>query len=171
MTRLLLFFYISSILFVPIHSICQENIHSIYDIKKGDSYKYIKSQSDKYGFKIDEKTIVSENGEQKAFYLYKKSHLILIIVFSGDNVQWIDIYEQGYSANGVVVGSSLYVYHEKKSSITFYGHRDCSLEGIVCIVNGVKTLIDISSQQQVSEYIKTGNTELLNSIYIKGVEI
>ena len=132
---------------------------------------YVRTQSEKYGFKVIEKPINTESGEELALYFYREKELVLIVVVFKKEVHWVDVLEEGISINGVVVGNDLYGYHKKKLKITFYGHRDCSLDDIVCIIDGVKALIDYKYWPLIKEYKEKGDAHLLKKIFIKGIEL
>jgi hypothetical protein len=51
----------------------------------------------------------------------------------------------------------------------FLGHRDCTLDDVICLINDVKVLIDYSMWKTIREFLETDNVELLKKLKIKGI--
>lgn len=165
---------IAVIVLLPVHSYCEEvPLKEIYGIKREDSLMYVKTQAEKYGFKVIEKPVSSEMGKELGLYCYRNNELVLIIVIFKEKVHWIDVLEKGVNINGVVVGTDLFRYHKKNLKMKLYGHRDCSLDDLVCVIGDriskVKVLIDYKYSPLVKEYKEKRNPALLKKIFIKGI--
>lgn len=163
---------IAVVISLPVGSYCGENpLREIYGIKKGDSLTYVRAQAEKYGFRAIEKPVTTEGGKELGLYLYRDKKLVLIAVIFKGEVHWIDVLEKGISIKDVVVGTDLLGYYKKNLKINFYGHRDCSLDDVVCVIGGVKALIDYKDWPLIKEYKKKKRSHLLKKIFIKGIEL
>ena len=140
-------------------------------MKRGNTLEHVKVQAKKQNFKIDEKPVMTESGELLGLFLFKENVLVLIVVMLRNKIFWIDVLEKGTNINGIVVGSDLFKYHKEGLNIKCYGHRDSSLDDIVCVIGDVKALIDYQYFPLVREYQKSEDPNLLKKIFIKGIEL
>lgn len=155
---------------IPAHSsMITGNV--VYGIQPGDPVAKVRSQAKKYKFRIIEYAVNSEAGKETGLYLYKGKELILIAVILGNNVHWVDFLEANANYNGIVIGSKISDYLNDKFSVQFYGHRDCSLDDTIVIINGVKSLIGSEHWKAVSEFKAKKDAKALEGVPIKGVEL
>lgn len=149
----------------------EETDLEIYGLQRGDPLEYVKRQAVKYGFDIQEERVVSEAGEELGIYLSKAQKTILIVVVFKHKVHWIDVLEHGITLGGITIGTNLFSYHQKQLPIVFLGHRDASLDDLVCLIGNVKTLIDWEYRPYIEQYRKSQDPNILKHIIIKGIEL
>jgi hypothetical protein len=165
-----IFFCIVFLSICSILSLCEEPTYEItYGIKKGDSIISVRNQAKLNGFEIVEKPVLTESGEELGLFLYRENELILTVVIYNEQVHWIDVNEKGANINGIIVGSDLSGYQGDGFKMEFLGHRDSTLDDVICLINDVKVLIDYSMWKTIREFLETDNVELLKKLKIKGI--
>lgn len=144
-----------------------------YGIRVNDSMSRINKQSKKYNLKAERFNITSEDGKLVGIRLIRDKKTVLIAALFKDRVRWTDVLSKGTKINGIEIGTALFEYAQKGMPITFYGHRDSSLDDIICSIGDNKEsfLINNSYWSKIKEYQATSNRNILKLIVIKGVEI